>query len=427
MNAPVKLEETGQVSSPIDDTGRKRGSGRHLAIGAIALVAVAGLGWKVFHEAPADAAAMPPAIVQAANPLVKDVTEWDDYVGRFAPSKTVEVRPRVSGAVTQILFRDGDYVQAGQALFVVDPRPYRAALAEAKADVASAQSALALARSDYARVAGLKGDEAMAASEVDQLSAKVRAASAQLAAAQARVTQRALDVEFSTVRAPIAGRISDRRVDVGNLVSGENGTGASLLTTINAVSPIYFTFDASEALFLKTQREKAEHKDAANVQVRLQDEAQYRWNGKLDFTDNGLDPRSGTIRVRAVLDNKDGFLTPGMFGNMRLAEGGTVKALLVPDDAVQSDQARKVVLTVGKDGTVAAKPVELGPLVDGLRVIRTGLVPSDRVIISNYQAAVAGAKVNTRRGQIAPDTKAAAAAAASGPSSPAAAQATIAH
>ncbi|WP_132387479.1 efflux RND transporter periplasmic adaptor subunit [Novosphingobium sp. PhB165] len=407
------------------ETRRKRWRGRHAAIGAIAVVAVAGLGWKVFHEAPADAAPMPPALVQAANPLVKDVTEWDDYVGRFAPSKTVEVRPRVSGAVTQILFRDGDYVQAGQPLFVIDPRPYRASLAEAQADVASAQSALALARSDYARVAGLKGDEAMAASEVDQLSAKVRAASAQLAAAQARVSQRSLDVEFSTVRAPIAGRISDRRVDVGNLVSGENGTGASLLTTINAVSPIYFTFDASEALFLKTQREKAEHKDAASVQVRLQDEADYRWNGKLDFTDNGLDPRSGTIRVRAVLDNKDGFLTPGMFGNMRLAEGGTVKAMLVPDDAIQSDQARKVVLTVGKDGTVAAKPVELGPLVDGLRVIRAGLVPSDRVIISNYQAAVAGAKVNIRRGQIAPDAHAASA--VSGPDTPAAAQATIAH
>ncbi|MBO9725378.1 MAG: efflux RND transporter periplasmic adaptor subunit [Novosphingobium sp.] len=368
---------------------------------------------------------MAPAVVQAANPLIRDVTEWDDYVGRFAPSKSVEVRPRVSGAITQLFFKDGEFVREGQPLFTVDPRPYRAALAEAQAEVASAQSALVLAKSDYARVAGLKGDEAMAASEVDQLRAKVRAATAALAGAEARVRQRALDVEFATVRAPISGRISDRRVDVGNLVSGENGTGATLLTTINAVSPIYFTFDASEALFLKTQREKAEHKGAADVQVRLQDETQYRWNGKLDFTDNGLDPRSGTIRVRAVLDNADGFLTPGMFGNMRLAEGGTVKALLVPDDAVQSDQARKVVLTVGKDSVVAAKPVELGPLVDGLRVIRSGLAPTDRVVISNYQAAITGAKVNIRRGQIAVDPKAAHAAA--GPSSPVAAQATLAN
>jgi len=429
VNFPVSPETLAAAEAEAElPRSRPRGRpsrGRQAAIAAIALVAVAGIGWKTFSHSEADAAPMAPAVVQAANPLMRDVTEWDDYVGRFAPSKSVEVRPRVSGAITQLFFKDGDFVREGQPLFTVDPRPYRASLAEAQAEVASAQSALVLAKSDYARVAGLKGDEAMAASEVDQLRAKVRAATAALAGAEARVRQRSLDVEFATVRAPISGRISDRRVDVGNLVSGENGTGATLLTTINAVSPIYFTFDASEALFLKTQREKAEHKDAANVQVRLQDEAAYRWNGKLDFTDNGLDPRSGTIRVRAVLDNPDGFLTPGMFGNMRLAEGGTVKAMLVPDDAIQSDQARKVVLTVGKDSVVAAKPVELGPLVDGLRVIRSGLAPTDRVVISNYQAAIAGAKVNTRRGQIAVDPKAAAV--VSGPSAPVAAQATLAN
>ncbi|WP_369821489.1 efflux RND transporter periplasmic adaptor subunit [Novosphingobium sp. CF614] len=397
---------------------------RNAVIAVIAIVVVAGLGWNLFHDADADAVPMPLPSVQTARPLTREVTEWDDYVGRFAPSKTVEVRPRVSGAVTRIFFRDGDYVRQGQPLFTVDPRPYRAALAEAQADVASARSALALARSDYDRVAGLTGDEAMAASEVDQLRAKLRAATAALAGAQARERQRALEVEFATVRAPISGRISDRRVDVGNLVSGDNNANATLLTTINALDPIYFTFDASEALFLKTQRARAERKAAADVQVRLQDEADYRWNGKLDFTDNGLDPRSGTIRVRAVLDNPDGFLTPGMFGNMRMAEGGTVKALLVPDDAIQSDQARKVVLVVGKDSTVAARPVELGPLVDGLRVIRSGLSAHDRVVISNYQAAVAGAKVVTRRGVIAADPHTVAA--PPGAAAPMAAQATLA-
>jgi RND family efflux transporter MFP subunit len=312
-----------------------------LAVGALALIAVAGLGWK-FLATPDPASALPPpAVVQTAQPLVREVTQWDDYVGRFAPSRTVEVRPRVSGAITQILFKDGDYVQAGQALFVVDPRPYRAALAEAQAEVASANATLALARSDYSRVAGLTGDEAMAASEVDQRRSRVRAAEAALAAAQARVRTRSLDVEFSTVRAPISGRVSDRRVDSGNLVSGDNGAGATLLTTINAVDPIYFTFDASEQLFLKTQRDRAGDRGATAVEVRLQDEADYRWKGKLDFTDNGLDPRSGTIRVRASLDNHDGFLTPGMFGNMRLASGGTVKAMLVPDAAVRSGPTRR--------------------------------------------------------------------------------------
>ncbi|MEW9854554.1 efflux RND transporter periplasmic adaptor subunit [Novosphingobium sp. M1R2S20] len=375
---------------------------RSLLIGAGVLVLVAGVAWRSLGGGAAEAVPPPPAVVQIAQPLEREVTEWDDYVGRFAPSRTVEVRPRVSGAVTQVLFRDGDIVRKGQPLFAIDARTYRAALAEAQAEVASARSNLALAQSDYSRVAGLTGDEAMAASEVDARRARMRAASAALAAAQARVQSRALDVEFATVRAPITGRVSDRRVDAGNLVSGEGGANATLLTTINAVDPIYFTFDASEALFLKTQRDRAGTGSSANVQVRLQDEAQYRWKGKLDFTDNGLNPRSGTIRLRAVLPNPDGFLTPGMFGNMRLANAGTVRALLVPDEAVQADQARKVVLTVGRDGVVTAKPVEVGPVVNGLRVIRSGLERDDRVVISNFQSAAAGSRVETKPGRIVP-------------------------
>lgn len=423
MNFPAQIETSAAITPADARHLRDSRRGRNVAIGVIVMIAAAGIGWKFLHASDASAVSPPVPVVQTALPIVREVTEWDDYVGRFAPSKTVEVRPRVSGAVTRIFFRDGDFVRAGQPLFAVDPRPYGAALAEAQAEVASARSALALAKSDYGRVAGLTGDEAVSASEVDQLRTRVRSASAALAAAQARARQRSLDVEFATVRAPISGRISDRRVDVGNLVSGENGANATLLTTINAVDPIYFSFDASEALFLKTQREKARSKAPASVQVRLQDEADYRWNGTLDFTDNGLDPRSGTIRVRAVLSNSDGFLTPGMFGNMRLADGGTVKALLVPDEAVQSDQARKVVLTVGKDGTVAAKPVQLGPLVNGLRVIQSGLAPADKVVISNYQAAVAGAKVKATRGSITATPTPPGA--LSRPSAPAAAQATL--
>lgn len=421
MTVATKLEIPSEYASGEQTTKQRTGSRRaQIAIGALALVAVAGLGWKFIGGTEPAAALPPPALVQVAHPLVKDVTEWDDYVGRFAPSKTVEVRPRVSGAITQVLFRDGDYVQAGQALFVVDPRPYAASLAEARADAASANATLALARSDYARVAGLTGDEAMAASEVDNLRSRVRAAEAALAAAQARVRSRSLDVEFATVRAPISGRVSDRRVDAGNLVSGDAGANATLLTTINAVSPIYFTFDASESLFLKAQRDKARG-TTSDVEVRLQDEAAYRWKGKLDFTDNGLNPSSGTIRIRASLDNKDGFLTPGMFGNMRLANGGTVKATLVPDAAVRSDQTRKVVMVVGKDGTVAAKPVQVGPLVDDLRVIRSGLDAGDTVIVSNYQAAIPGTKVTTKVGTITRGKVESAPA----PAEPAAAQATF--
>ena len=360
-----------------------------------------------------------------AIPLARDVLQWDDYVGRFVPSQTVEVRPRVSGAITGLHFRDGAIVHRGDLLFTIDPRPFAATLAEARANVASARSALALARSDYARVKVLTGDEAVAASETDSLRSKVESAQAALAAAQARQQARALDVSFTQVRAPISGRISSRRVDIGNLVSGDAGANATLLTTINALDPIYFAFDASEGLFLKAQRDRATGNAPTQVEVRLQDETAYRWKGRLDFADNGLDPRSGTIRLRATFANPGLFLTAGMFGNMRLASGGRLHALLVPDPAIASDQARKTVLVVGPDGTVAAKPVELGALVDGLRIIRSGLAPSERVIVGNMSAAIPGTKVKVQAGHIAPDmTQAVTVPEAS---APIAAQATLVH
>ena len=350
------------------------------------------------HDAPAAAAPMP--VVSVAAPLQRQVTEWDDYIGRFEASRSVEVRPRVSGQITAVHFRDGQIVHQGQPLFTIDARPYRAALAEAQASVATANSDLALAQSDLARAQRLVDADAVASSEIDALKAHVRAAQAALAGARARVRARALDVEFTTVRAPMSGRISDRRVDPGNLVAAGDGASATLLTTINALDPIYFTFEGSEALFLKAKREGADR--GAPVAIRLQDETDYRWRGTLDFTDNGLDPRSGTMRARAVLRNPDMFLTPGMFGNMRLASGGTVNALLVPDTAVQTDQARKILLVVSKDRTVAAKPVTLGPVVDGLRVISSGISADDRIIIQGTQMAVPGAKVRPIAGRIVP-------------------------
>ncbi|MDX3901076.1 MAG: efflux RND transporter periplasmic adaptor subunit [Sphingobium sp.] len=415
-----------QADQPTDaPTRRLRLNKRSGAFAAIAIVLIAGAAWKWVDRPDAQAAAASIATVGVAAPLSREVTQWDDYVGRFAPSQTVDIRPRVSGAITAIHFHDGDIVRKGQLLFTIDQRPFRAALAEAQANAASARSALALAAADYARVQRLTGDEAVSGSEVDALRARLQAAQAALAAAQARVHLRQLDMEFSAVRAPISGRVSDRRVDIGNLVGGGEGAGATLLTTINALDPIYFTFDASEALFLKAQRDRQAGEGQTPVEVRLQDEADYRWKGKLDFTDNGLDPRSGTIRIRATFSNPGLFLTPGLFGNMRLASGGTTRALLVPDAAIQSDQARKTVLVVGRDDSVVAKPVELGPVVDGLRIIRSGLTPQDRVIVGNVQAAMPGTKVAVRPDRIAPqaapptpvDTSAA----------PAAAQATFAR
>jgi RND family efflux transporter MFP subunit len=402
MNMMTKID-AGDYA-PVDGQGHPAPARRSLlkraAIVAIPVALLATTAAVYRSEAPA-APAPPPPMVTIAQPLVREINEWDDYVGRFEASNSVEVRPRVSGAVTAVHFKDGAVVRAGQLLFSIDQRPFAAALAEARAGLASAESDLALTRANLDRANRLVAEDAVSKSDVDQLTARVRAANAALAAAQARVRARALDIEFAQVRAPISGRISDRRIDAGNLVAAGD-TNGTLLTTINALDPIYFTFDASEALFLKTKRARASGTVASPVEVKLQDEAEYRRSGRLDFTDNGLDPRSGTARGRAVLANRDLFLTPGMFGNMRLSSGGSTRALLVPDAAIQTDQARKTVLTVAADGTVAAKPVELGPVVDGLRVVRSGLVQGDRVVISGTQMAMPGGKVQTRNGRIAP-------------------------
>ncbi|WP_404334509.1 efflux RND transporter periplasmic adaptor subunit [Sphingomonas sp. MMS12-HWE2-04] len=403
MNMISPIETNESATRPENGHGRFGSMKRWQRGGLIALPLVliaVGVGFAN-HETPA-LAAPPPPTVTVAQPLVREINEWDDYVGRFEPSRTVEVRPRVSGAITGVHFTDGAIVQKGQLLFSIDQRPFAAALAEARAGLATAQSDLALAQSDLGRAQRLVAVEAVSKSDVERLQARVRAAGASVAAAQARVRARALDIEFTQVRAPIAGRISDRKVDAGNLVAAGEGQGGSLLTTINALDPIYFAFDGSEALFLKTKRAQAEGGKASPVEIRLQDETDYRWQGALDFTDNGLDPKSGTIRGRAVLHNPGMFLTPGMFGNMRLSAGGTATALMIPDSAIGTDQARKIVMTVGKDGSLQPKPVTLGPVVDGLRVVRSGLTPQDRVVLAGGQMSPPGSKVQVKPGKIAP-------------------------
>lgn len=346
-----------------------------------------------------EAAPPPPPVVTVATPLSGVVTDWDDYVGRFEASQAVEVRPRVSGQLVGVHFKDGDIVRRGQLLFTIDPRPFTAALAETQAQVASASTALSLARSELARASRLITDQAVSAEEVDSLRARVRSAQAQLAAAQAQVRSRQLNVEFASIRAPVTGRVSDRRVDVGNLVAGDSAANATVLTTINALDPIYFSFDGSESLYLKQRRQT---QPAQNVEIRLQDEADYKWRGRVDFTDNAIEQGSGTIRGRAVISNPDYFLVPGMFGNMRMGSGAPHPALLVPDAAVLTDQARKVIYVVGKDGTAAMRPVQVGALANGLRVIRSGLQPTDRVIIQGTQFAQPGQKVKAVAGRITP-------------------------
>jgi RND family efflux transporter MFP subunit len=396
-----KLEAGGGTRRPLTRIVSGLSRPQKISLAAVPLALVGAVALLESRGAPV-AAAPPPVTVTVASPLVRQVAEWDDYSGRFEASKSVELRPRVSGAIVGVHFTDGSVVHQGQLLFTIDPRPFVAALAEAKAAAQGARSDLAIAETNYGRALRLQG-LAVSQSDVDRLRATVQSAQAALAAANARVQSRALDVGFAQVRAPITGRVSYRRIDPGNLVQGGgSGSEGTLLTTINALDPIYFTFDASEALFLKARRARETGAAQSAVEIKLQDEADYRWHGRLDFTDNGLDEHSGTIRLRAVVSNPTQFLTPGMFGNMRLSSSGTTAALLVPDAAVQTDQARKVVLVAGKDGGVTPRPVILGPVVDGLRVIRSGLTTADRVVIAGGQLILPGAKVQIRPGKIEP-------------------------
>ncbi|NJC41314.1 RND family efflux transporter MFP subunit [Brevundimonas alba] len=365
-------------------------------VAASALMAAALYGCSSKSEAQA-----PPApSVTVAVPLVQAVQDWDEFTGRFEATQSVEVRARVGGYISGVHFRDGDYVRRGQLLFTLDPRPAQAALASARAQLSQAQAQLTLARSELTRAETLLESQAVSQAEVDTRRGALQTAQAAIAAANANVRARQLDLEFTRVTAPISGRVSDRRVDAGNLVAG-GSSAADVLTTVVSSAPIHFVFDGSEAVLLKYQRQA--RNGAAPIQVRLQDESGFSRSGTLDFTDNAVDTASGVIRLRALIPNADGFLKPGMFGQARLAGSGSYRAMLVPDAAVATDQARRIVYVVAADGSVAPKPVQLGPVVDGLRVIRSGLAPTDRVIINGVQRIQApGMKVKATVGQIRP-------------------------
>ncbi len=355
---------------------------------------------------PAASATPSPPPVTVARPLQKVVTEWNEFTGRFSAVESVEVRARVSGFIDSIHFTDGQVVKQGDLLFVIDPRPYRLAVQQSTADVERAKAKLDLATMDVERAGQLVRNQTLTEREFDTRRSTQRDAAAQVAAAEATLNQAKLNLEWTEVRAPIAGRISDKRVDAGNLISGGQ-VGATLLTVIVSIDPIRFVFDGSETDFLHYQRlsragTRPSSRDVPNpVSVRLSDEADYKHQGRMDFVDNVVNPKTGTIRARAIFENKDGLLTPGFFGRLRLY-GGQHDALLVPDSAIASDQSRKIVFTVADDGMVGTKLVELGPMAEGLRVILSGLVATDRIVIDGLQRARPGQKVTPEEGKITP-------------------------
>lgn len=342
----------------------------------------------------------PPPEVTVATPLVRAVTDWDDYVGRFQSIEEVEVKPRVSGYLIATHFRDGQYVRQGQLLFTIDARPAQAQLDQARAQLARAEAQLVNARTELARSRTLAAQKAASVEEVEQRQAAFRSAQADVAAGRANVRARQLDIGFTRVLAPISGQVSERRIDRGNAVTADQ----TVLTTVVSTNPLHFAFDGSEALLLRYQRQAGGVRLGAPVRIRLQDEAQYVHSGRLDFVDNSLDAGSGTIHARAVVPNPDGFLKPGMMGRLRLAASPAYPAMLVPDTAIVTDATRRVVYVVDKQGTVAMRPVQLGPLDGNLRVIRSGLSPQDQVVIGGIQRAMPGQKVKPRKGQIAPPT-----------------------
>ena len=353
---------------------------------------------------PPGAPGGPPPEVTVAHPLVKPIVDWDDYIGRFEAIDSVDVRPRVSGYLASLNFRDGQFVRKGDLLMTIDPRPFQAILDQAKADEARYVAAAAVAKTALDREKQLVDLKAASQEEFDNFTATYKQAVAQVGSAKANTAAKALDVSFTRVTAPVSGRASDRRVSVGNYVT----SGTTVLTTIVSLNPIHFVFTGSEAVYLKYQRAnragtRPSSRVAANpVDIRLADETSYRWHGRMDFVDNAIDLGSGTIRGRAIVRNPDGLLTPGMFGHMRLLGSGAYQGLLVPEDAVVTDQTRKTVLVVAPDGKVAQRVLVLGPIVDGLRVVRSGLAATDNVIIAGVQRAHAGAPVKTVQGRIVP-------------------------
>lgn len=346
----------------------------------------------------------PKPLVTLAQPLQRNVTDWDEYVGRFEAIQDVQVMPRVSGQITSINFRQGLEVAQGALLFQIDPRPYRAALDQAKGQALRAEAAVTNAQSELRRADELRKFQAVSQEEYETKLATQRSAQADLAAARAAVDAAALNLSFTSVRAPVRGRVSDRRVAIGDYVTA----GTTLLTTVVSVNPIWFTFDGAESFYLKYIRqaqagERQSSRYAANpVEIQLADEDGYKWRGRMVFVDNAIDNNSGTIRAHAEVDNPDGFLVPGMFGRARLLGSGTYKALLAPDEAIVTDQTRKLVYTVDKEGKVAPRPVETGPMVEGLRVIREGLAPTEKIVIDGLSRLRPGMEVQPREGKITP-------------------------
>jgi membrane fusion protein, multidrug efflux system len=354
---------------------------------------------------PPAAAAAPPVTV--AQPVKRTVTDWDEFTGRFEAVEEVQVKARVGGFVTNVEFKDGDMVRAGDLLYIIDPRPFEAVAAQADGQLADARAKAELAKRDLERGLNLVQTSAVSEQVVDQRRQALQAAHAAETVAEGVLKAAQLNIEFTHVLAPISGRVSRHLVSIGNLVQGSEG-GTTLLTSIVSLDPIYIYFDVDEATYQRNSKlwfegKRPSSRDTPNpIQVTLTGETKPSHEGKMDFLDNRLDVSTATLRSRAVIPNKDLSILPGQFGRVRLIGSAPYEALLLPDAAIATDQSRKIVFVVKDDNTVEAKAVVLGPLDEGLRVVREGLKADDRVIVDGLQRARVGAKVTPQTAK-APD------------------------
>jgi multidrug efflux system membrane fusion protein len=336
--------------------------------------------------------------VTAARALARDVTDWNEFTGRLEAVNHVDVRPRVSGLIASVRFTEGAIVERGDVLFEIDPRPFEAEVDRLRAELTRAKAAFARTSAERDRARRLTAENAISTEEHDRRFSSATEAEAQVSAVEAALRAAELNLEFTRVVAPIAGRVGRAIVTEGNLVSSGPGE-ATLLTTLVSLDPIYATFEVDEQSFLAFQRAAAGGRKGGgargvDIRMALAGEEDFPRAGRLQFLDNQLDAGTGTIRVRAVFANAEGALTPGLFVRLRMSGGKPYQAVLVQDQAVGTDLDKRFVYVVGDDQSIAYRPVTLGPIVDGLRVVRDGLRPDEVVLVNGLQRVRPGVKVN---------------------------------
>ena len=405
ISDPSTLERE-RLDEPAARPRRWRWRWKLTALGAAVALGLtfAWLGLAPHRGNRAAAAPTPTSVVTVSRPLQRELDVRAGFLGQFSAIDRVELRAQVGGTLTEIHFKDGQIVHKGDLLFVIDPRPYEIKLAQAQAALQTATARVALANNQLFRAQSLKHNEFATQETVDQRTNDQDASRAAVEDAKARVRDAELDLEYCRVRAPFPGRIGARQVSLGSLVAGSRAATSptTLLATLVSLDPLYLDFDMSESDFLTFSRERARIGGplANKVMIALSDENNFSREGTLDFIDNALDRSSGTIHARATVRNEDLFLAPGQFARLRVAIASPTPVYLLPDAAVVLDQSQRLVMTVGSDATVKPKIVTTGELRGGLRVIQSGLEPSDRVIIDGLVRAIPGTKVAPQDGTI---------------------------